>query len=118
MVSSSTLKELLNEYDKKQMIAISDLEKRKSELYARIPRLQEIEAELNSFAIKTAKALLAKFDRLMKVTDLVMLDIKHIDPVEHKELCKQPNDNILDFLAYLDENAQLDVTFKEERLIV
>ena len=62
MVSSSTLKELLNEYDKKQMIAISDLEKRKSELYARIPRLQEIETELNSFAIKTAKALLVKFD--------------------------------------------------------
>ena len=43
MVSSSTLKELLNEYDKKQMIAISDLEKRNSELYARIPRLKEIE---------------------------------------------------------------------------
>lgn len=62
MVSSSTLKEFLNEYDKKQMIAISDLEKRKSELYARIPRLQEIETELNSFAIKTAKALLVKFD--------------------------------------------------------
>ena len=62
MVSSSTLKELLNEYDKKQMIAISELEKRKSELYARIPRLQEIETELNSFAIKTAKALLVKFD--------------------------------------------------------
>ena len=47
--------------------------------------------------------LMEKFDRLMKVTDLVMLDIKHIDPVEHQELCKQPNDNILDFLKYLDE---------------
>lgn len=47
--------------------------------------------------------LLKKFDRLMAVTDLVMLDIKHIDPVKHQELCQQPNDNILDFLKYLDE---------------
>ncbi len=36
-----------------------------------------------------------KFLDLMKVTDLVMLDIKHIDPEGHKELTKQPNDNIL-----------------------
>lgn len=50
------------------------------------------------------EALLKKFDRLIKVTDLVMLDIKHIDPEEHKKLCQQPNDNILDFLKYLDEN--------------
>ena len=49
--------------------------------------------------------LLAKFDRLMKVTDLVMLDIKHIDPDEHMNLCKQPNDNILDFAKYLDEKG-------------
>lgn len=40
--------------------------------------------------------LLAKFDRLMKVTDLIMLDIKHINPEEHLKLCKQPNGNILD----------------------
>ena len=36
-----------------------------------------------------------KFLELMKVTDLVMLDIKHIDPEGHKELTKQPVDNIL-----------------------
>lgn len=46
--------------------------------------------------------LLAKFDRLAKVTDLVMLDIKHINPEEHMKLCKQPNNNILDFAKYLD----------------
>ena len=49
--------------------------------------------------------LLAKFDRLMKVTDLVMLDIKHINPEEHMKLCKQPNENILDFATYVDENG-------------
>lgn len=49
--------------------------------------------------------LLAKFERLTKVTDLVMLDIKHINPEEHLKLCKQPNDNILDFARFLDEQG-------------
>lgn len=48
-------------------------------------------------------ALLEKFDALMRLTDLVMLDIKHIDPEKHMWLCEQPNNNILDFAKYLDE---------------
>lgn len=44
-----------------------------------------------------------KMDQLMTVTDLVMLDIKHIDPEEHQKLCNQPNDRILAFARYLDE---------------
>ncbi len=47
--------------------------------------------------------LMAKFDHLMTLTDLVMLDIKHIDPQKHLELVKQPNTNILKFAAYLNE---------------
>lgn len=46
---------------------------------------------------------LAKLDQLMKLTDLVMLDIKHIDPEKHKNLTSQPNDGILAFAAYLNE---------------
>lgn len=46
---------------------------------------------------------LAKLDRLCEVTNLVMLDIKHIDPEKHKELVKQPNDGILAFAQYLDD---------------
>ncbi|MCM1253146.1 MAG: pyruvate formate-lyase-activating protein [Clostridium sp.] len=46
---------------------------------------------------------LAKLDKLMTLTDLVMLDIKHIDPEKHKELTSQPNDGILAFAKYLDE---------------
>ena len=46
---------------------------------------------------------IAKLDRLMALTDLVMLDIKHIDPDKHKDLTAQPNDNILKFAAYLNE---------------
>lgn len=45
-----------------------------------------------------------KFVKLIAVTDLVMLDIKHIDPEEHKKLTSQPCDNIFDFLKFIDEN--------------
>lgn len=47
--------------------------------------------------------LLKKLDHLMTLTDLVMLDIKHIDPAKHRELTEQPNENILAFAAYLNE---------------
>ncbi len=50
--------------------------------------------------------ILAKYDRLMEVTDLIMLDIKHIDPEEHIKLTKQPNDNIFKFLAYADSKEK------------
>lgn len=45
-----------------------------------------------------------KFDRLIKFTDLVMLDIKHIDSAEHKQLTAHDNDNILAFAKYLSDN--------------
>ncbi len=48
-------------------------------------------------------AWIEKLDRLMTLTDLVMLDIKHIDPDKHKELTSQPNQHILEFAAYLNE---------------
>lgn len=44
-----------------------------------------------------------RFDELMRYTDLVMLDIKHIDSKKHKALTSFPNDRILDFAIYLSE---------------
>lgn len=44
-----------------------------------------------------------KIQELMKYTDLVMLDIKHIDDEKHKELTGWTNTNILDMAKYLDE---------------
>ena len=44
-----------------------------------------------------------KLDRLMELTDLVMLDIKHIDPEGHKTLTGHDNAGILAFARYLDE---------------
>ena len=44
-----------------------------------------------------------KLDKLMTMTDLVMLDIKHIDPEKHKDLTQQENKGILAFAKYLEE---------------
>ena len=51
------------------------------------------------------EAMMPKFEKLAKVTDLVMLDIKHIDPVLHRKVTSQPNDGILAFAKFLDEKG-------------
>lgn len=48
-------------------------------------------------------SLVEKMDELMKYTDLVMLDIKHIDTNRHLELTGKENKNILDFSKYLEK---------------
>ncbi len=45
----------------------------------------------------------AKFERLMNVTDLVLLDIKAYDSALHERLTGRPNANILDCARYLSE---------------
>lgn len=44
-----------------------------------------------------------KFRELMEVTDLVLLDIKEIDPERHKALTGRDNENILDLAHFLAE---------------
>ena len=44
-----------------------------------------------------------RIEKLMEVTDLVMLDIKHIDEEAHIDLTGCSNHNILEFARYLDE---------------
>ncbi|MCF0157043.1 MAG: pyruvate formate lyase-activating protein [Veillonella sp.] len=81
---------------------------------------------LDSSGIMFNEAQMDKYDRLMKVTDLVMLDIKHIDAEVHQELVKQPNNKILEFARYLDKKhiplwirhvLVPGVTDKEEHLV-
>lgn len=45
----------------------------------------------------------SKFEELMKYTDLLLLDIKHIDDEEHKKLTGHTNVNILDCARYLSD---------------
>lgn len=49
--------------------------------------------------------ILKQFDRLMEVTDLVLLDIKNIDPDAHVKLTGQKLDPVLAFAQYLDEKS-------------
>jgi pyruvate formate lyase activating enzyme len=44
-----------------------------------------------------------KINELLKYTDLILLDIKHIDDEKHKELTSHSNKNVLDFARYLSE---------------
>ena len=66
-----------------------------------------------------------KYAELIKYTDLVLLDIKHIDDNEHKKLTGFSNKTVLDFAKYLDKNnvpvwirhvIVPDITFREEYL--
>lgn len=49
------------------------------------------------------ESFFSKFQALMAVTDLLLLDMKHIDGASHKQLTGLPNDNILDLYCYLSE---------------
>ena len=57
-MSDEILNSLLKEYSQRKLQAELDLEKRKDELYEKVPKLREIEDNLNSFAISTAKNIL------------------------------------------------------------
>lgn len=43
------------------------------------------------------------FRRLMEVTDLLLFDLKHIDPAAHRELTGADNANVLDCAKFLSE---------------
>ena len=45
----------------------------------------------------------SKFNELMQYTDLILLDIKHIDEKEHIRLTGHTNKNILDLATYLSD---------------
>ena len=52
------------------------------------------------------KPFYSKFEKLMEVTDLFMLDIKEIDEEEHRKLTGQTNKNILDMARCLSEHGK------------
>ena len=51
-------------------------------------------------------AWMAKFEKLMEVTDLVMLDIKEIDNEKHIALTGRPNTNILEMARWLSDHGK------------
>lgn len=69
-MNDSTLKTLLKEYEQKRLAASVDLEDRKKTLYASHTRLEEIDLELNKFAIDTAKNILSSNDSSYSLSEL------------------------------------------------
>ena len=51
----------------------------------------------------TKPETLAKVDKLLAVTDLVLLDIKEINEIRHHDLTGHKNDNIIAFSRYLSD---------------
>ena len=64
---------------------------------------KKIHTVLDTSGVTFNKNDVRKMDELMKYTDLVMLDIKHIDPIQHNKLTGHPNEQILDFARYLSD---------------
>ena len=65
-MSNEILNSLIKEYEQKKLLAELDLEKRKNDLYKKVPKLKQIEDDLNQFAINTAKNIL----KIMKLLSM------------------------------------------------
>lgn len=66
-------------------------------------KLKNIHTTLDTSGITFDYNNLHKIDELMEYTDLVMLDIKHIDNEKHIALTGQSNEAVLNFAKYLSD---------------
>ncbi|MFC3927138.1 pyruvate formate-lyase-activating protein [Streptococcus caprae] len=57
------------------------------------------------FAYRPTPEYQEKLDVLLAVTDLILLDLKEIDPDQHKFVTRQSNKNILLFAQYLSDKG-------------
>ena len=94
-MSNEVLNSLLKEYEHKKLNAELDLDRRKNNLYKLIPRLEEIDNELNNFAINTAKNILSNNSNFSTVKNLKQ---KISDLKKEKELILLKNNYNLDYL--------------------
>ena len=97
-MANDVLNSLLREYEQKKVKAELDLEKRKQILYDLLPRLKEIDNELNNFALLTAKNILNnsnsdKNDSLVSDLNNKITSLKK----EKEDILKQ-NNYSLDYL--------------------
>lgn len=81
-----------------------------TELFA-AAKEQGIHTCLDTSGIAYRKSRIEKFQKLFKVTDLVLLDIKHSLPEGHETLTGQKQEHILEFLDVLDQ-AKIPVVIR------
>ena len=128
-----TVDELYNEFYKVKEFTKGGLTATGGEPLAQIDFLIELFKKFSENNIHTAldtSGILfdennPKFDELIKYTNLVLLDIKHIDDNEHKKLTGYSNKNVLNFAKYLSDKkiptwirhvVVPEITYKEEHL--
>ncbi len=66
-------------------------------------KTKNIHTALDTSGVYFDRNNLRRIDELLAVTNLVLLDIKHIDSNEHNKLTGHDNTNILDFARYLSK---------------
>lgn len=115
-MSNEVLNSLLKEYEQKKLNAELDLDRRKQNLYKLIPRLEEIDNELNNFAINTAKNILNNLSNSSNIDDLKQ-KISYLK--KEKELILLQNNYDLNYLKPFyeckvcsDTGFVLDSTYK------
>ena len=114
-MNNTILKQLLTEYEKTRLQNLRDLDARKKELYAKNPRLEEIEKELNLASISIAKSALLKTPSSENLQDKI-----NTLKSEREEILKslgkdlsylnlQYNCNICKDTGYVFHNSQTDM---------
>ena len=129
-----TAQEIINEYNKKKNFYINGgITVTGGEALVQLDFLIELFRECRKVGIHTCldtsgllyNAIDPRYKELIKYTNLVLLDIKHIDDEQHKILTGHSNKNILKFAKFLsDEDVPVwirhvvipGITFKEEYL--
>ena len=94
-MANEALNSLLKEYEQKKLNAELDLEERKKNLYKLIPRLEQIDAELSTLGISTAKSILNKTSEPDSVDNL---KLKIANLKKEKEAILLQNGYSLDYL--------------------
>lgn len=69
-------------------------------------KAHNIHTALDTSGYLYSKLTEKNYERLLAVTDLVLLDIKHIDNEKHKTLTSQSNKPVLAFAQFLSEHRQ------------
>ena len=87
-MSNEVLDSLLREYEQKKLRAELDLEDRKAKLYKKHPRLQQIEDELNNFAIETSKNILNNDSYSLEELN------KKIENLKYEKACILQDENL------------------------
>lgn len=136
-MSNEVLNSLLKEYEQKKLNAELDLDRRKQNLYKLIPRLEEIDNELNNFAINTAKNILnnssdsstidnlkQRISDLKKEKELILLqnnyNIDYLKPFYECKICNDTgfilNNNYKTTMCNCLKQKLLDISFNKSNM--